>query len=135
MNDIYQNVTGIQFKVKQKRQEIEDAHEEQKIRLEATQKAKLKNLWSLINELNLTMSKSSKKHAADFEELEAKHESSLNKLNAEVSFCRDVVSNYIWNLMCDTFIWYRLNEISCIKTKNWILFEMPFKQKKLRWTG
>jgi hypothetical protein len=76
--------TGIQFKVKQKRKEIEDSHEEQKRRLEVTQKAKLQSLWNNINELNLSMSKSSKKHKAEFQELEAKHDASLNELNFEV---------------------------------------------------
>lgn len=76
---------GIQFKVKQKRQEIEDNHEEQKRRLEVTQKAKLQNLWNNINELNLSLAKSSKRHSAEVQALEERHEASLNELNSEVS--------------------------------------------------
>jgi len=80
----YREAEGIQYKVKQKRKEIEDNHEQQKERLLVTEKAKLQDLWNKINELNLSMSKNAKNHEAELQQLDAKHQSSLNELNAEI---------------------------------------------------
>lgn len=83
---------GIQFKIKQKRKEIEDNHEQQRTRLAVTEKAKLQNLWNNINELNLSMTKNAKSHAAELQEMEAKHQAALNELNTEVELALFVTS-------------------------------------------